>query len=232
VLVTLAESLVDLILPRGCVGCARAGPALCDTCVALAVHAAAVPDLAVVAATRYEGAMRSALIAYKERGRRDLGRPLGVILAEAVDGLDADDAVLVPIPSSAAARRARGVDHVRRLARVAARTGGRGSRVTCALRLDREVRDSAGLDIAARAANLHQAMRCAGPPPQSRRAVIVDDITTTGATLVEAARALRVAGWSVAGAAVVAATPRRYPRRRPDIPIAGISGRSLPSGLT
>jgi predicted amidophosphoribosyltransferase len=81
----------------------------------------------------------------------------------------------------------------------------------CALRLTRAVQDSAGLNIAGRAANLSGAF-VAMAPRTSRNAIVVDDITTTGATLAEAARALRAAGWSVDGAAVVAATPRIHPR--------------------
>ena len=61
-----------------------------------------------------------------------------------------------------------------------------------ALYLGREVRDQVGLDARQRAANL------AGAFTASRRlsgtVVIVDDVTTTGATLTNAAKALRIAG--------------------------------------
>jgi predicted amidophosphoribosyltransferase len=164
-----------------------------------------VDGLAVAAAGPYEGELRTALLAYKERGRRDLARPLRALLRAALAEVGAPAAVVVPVPSSAAARRGRGGDHIARLV-------GRRRRVR-ALRLVRAVRDSAGLSTAARAANLDSAMRARAPRREGRAAIVVDDIVTTGATLREAARALRAAGWTVVGAAVVAATPRRVPSR-------------------
>lgn len=231
----MLADLLDLVLPGRCAGCGRSGPALCGECGAVVPIDVPVTGLTVVAAARYEGTIRTALIAYKERGRRELARPLGVLLGLAARQLPAVASaeaaiVLVPVPSSARARRIRGGDHVVPLARAA-----RVAPVSRALRLVRRVRDSAGLDIEDRAANLLEAM-AATPPSSGCAAVIVDDITTTGASLTEAARALRVAGWPVAGAAVVAATPRRHPRRarkpRGGYRAPALSGRSSPSGLT
>lgn len=81
--------------------------------------------------------------------------------------------------------------------------------MTTPLALTRTGQDSAGLSQRERAANLTEAMTATPPPHPGTAAVIVDDIVTTGATLREAARALDAAGWSVRGAAVVAATERR-----------------------
>lgn len=212
--------LLDLVLPRSCAGCARAGVLLCPGCAAPAPARvpAAGPGLPVVAAGRYDGGLREAILAYKERGRRDLARPLAGLLAAAVAELGGRP-LLVPVPSSAAARRARAGDHVLRLARRVGPTAG-------PLRLVRPVRDSAGLDVAARAANLAFAMRAVSPR-EPRPVVLVDDIVTTGATLREAARALTAAGWPVTGAAVVAATPRR----RRGSAVAG-SGGGVAAGST
>lgn len=160
----------------------------------------------VCAAGAYEGSLRSALIAYKEHGRHDLAPPLGRLLARAVRAANGPaGTVLVPVPSTPAASRARGGDHVLRLARLTAGAG--GPRVVRALSFAREVQDSAGLNRADRAANLRGAMT-SRPPPGPQAAVLVDDILTTGATLREARRALAAVGWTVCGAAAVASTPR------------------------
>jgi predicted amidophosphoribosyltransferase len=207
------ESLLDLVLPRRCVGCRAAGAALCPNCVPAEPPAwVPHPTLTVCAAGPYAGAVRAALLAYKERGRRDLAGPLGALLAKAVHLVaPGPGLVLVPVPSTRAASAARGGDHVLRLARRAARLS--GVRVaTGALRFTRPVQDSAGLGVAARSHNLDGAL-AARPGPAGAVALLVDDIVTTGATLGEAHRALRCDGWPVAGAAVLAATPLRGQRR-------------------
>jgi predicted amidophosphoribosyltransferase len=176
----------------------------------------------VVAVGEYGGALRSALLAFKERGQRALAGPLAAYLSDAVDlgrrqfGGPAGNPLLVPVPSSRSAARQRGGDHLQRL--VAEVAPQNGLEVLPVLRLPGRSRDSAGLSATQRSANLAHRMR-ATPAGSDRPVLIVDDIVTTGATLTEASRALQAAGWQVCGAAVIAATKlRRIEHRRPDAP--------------
>ena len=213
----LISAGVDLVLPRRCLGCGRQGVALCVACsgrpglVGSVEAPGLVEPVPVRAATTYEGGVRTALLAYKERGRAELARPLSALLAEALAVFP--EAALVPVPSSRVAARRRGGDHVARLARMAA---GRQHRpVATPLWVAREVLDSAGLNAAERAANVSGAFAARAAPDAvgvQRRVVVVDDIATTGATLAEACRALTGSGWQVCGAAVVAGTVVRTPR--------------------
>lgn len=210
--------LLDLVLPRDCAGCRLPGRTLCATCAAALGSPrphrpepcpAGLPRL--VAAGAYDGAVRAALLAHKERGRLGLVAPLGTALAAAVRELDPPrGAVLVPVPSSPAAVRERGQDHARRLAAAAARRLP-GVRARALLLPARRVADQSGLTSLQRAANLSGALR-ARRRLDGLPVVVVDDVVTTGATLVEAARALRAAGADVVGAAVVGATTRRWSR--------------------
>ena len=209
----MLADLLDLVLPRDCAGCGQPGRTLCGRCAgALTAPAfahrptpapAGLPPLTAVAA--YDGVVRSLLLAHKERGRVALSRPLGRALAEAVRP-HGSGVVLVPVPSAPAAVRARGHDHARRTACVAARR--LGLRTAAVLLQARAVDDQSGLGAAARAANLDGALR-ARRRLDGIEVVVVDDLVTTGATLAEAVRALRCAGAQVRGAAVVAATLRR-----------------------
>lgn len=226
-LVGLGAAASDLVVASGCAGCAEPGGALCLECARLLAAAPTktepdpaplgLPPLWAVAA--YDGPVRALLLAHKEDARLALGRPLGRALARAVvAAVDPGSGVplaLVPVPSRPGAARRRGHSPLLRTAQIAAailRSTGESVRVVPALAHRRRVDDQAGLDTVARRANLHRALSV---PPSLRgllggplTVVLVDDVVTTGATLAEAARALRAAGVPPVGAAVIAATAR------------------------
>lgn len=213
----LLAAAVDLVLPAPCAGCGeRARVVACVRCRAAFGPARewapppGVPRLAAVA--HWSGPARALVLAHKERARAGLRGTLGGALADAVRTL-LDEAgpdvpvLLVPVPTRRSARRSRGRDPLAVLTRAAARDlrrSGRQAAVVPALRHRRRVRDQAGLLGPERAANLAGALAARRPPPPRGVVVLVDDVCTTGATLAEANRALRAAGWATAGAAVLA----------------------------
>ena len=241
---SVGAALADLVLPRTCAGCAVPGAVLCGRCAALLTR----PHVATprrnpwgfpptVAAGSYSGPVRPAVIAFKERGRVELVRPLGTALALAVAAVAGGvpdvrgQLRLVPVPSSRAALRGRGRDHVRELTRCAVaelRSAGLPAVEARLLRRRGRVRDSAGLSTAQRRANLAGTFAVDGrlPPPGGGLLVLVDDVVTSGATLTEAAAVLapmRPPGGPPVLAAVVAATPRATLRRA----TWGLTDRSL-----
>jgi predicted amidophosphoribosyltransferase len=232
----LLTAALDLLIPQPCAGCDVPGGLLCGACTDQLAGPARLhlpsplpvglpPPFAVAP---YAGPVRQLIVAHKERGLSGLTRPLGTALARAALTAAPRDVplILVPVPSSAASVRRRGHDPTLRLAEEAAHQATRamtadGSRtregVTCvqALRHRRRVADQAGLTATARAENLTDALQ-AHPHLAGRKVIVVDDVITTGATLTEAARALRAAGAEVPATAVIAATQRRHGLASPD----------------
>ncbi|MFI7282203.1 ComF family protein [Micromonospora chersina] len=223
----LWSDLTDLVLPSGCAGCAGRAPALrqgfCPRCVGELESLRPAPTRPdptppglppCVALGPYGGALREGLLAYKERGRHGLARPLGALLAEVVAvAVGPPRAVtLVAVPDTARAARARYGDHLDRLARHAAdrlRAAGWPVRVLRPLRaLPRP--DSVALDSAGRAAAAEAAFRLRRAGGADGAVVLLDDIVTTGATLAAVSRVLRDAGMTPNAAAVLAATQKRH----------------------
>lgn len=218
----MAIGLLELLLPTRCAGCGVPGAACCRTCAAVwgslgQVTRGPTADLApVYSLTPYRGVARRLVLAYKERGRRDLTATLGKALAEAVSLLPiqhaADGTVwLVPVPSRKRAARARGGPHMHRLARSCAvmlARAGTPVAVAPALTLDAAARDAVGLTREERAANLSGRLRLcpAGAAPPTTPVVLIDDVITTGATAAACARVLADGGMMVTAILTLTAT--------------------------
>jgi ComF family protein len=206
----ISGALLDalaVLSPVDCAGCGRADRALCEHCRAElepSVTPRTLPDGSTVfTALRYEGVVRTTLLALKEGGRTDVARPLGASLSAALARAAEPGAEFLAVPTSRAAWRRRGYDPVDLLCK---RAGFGSAR---ALRSTRATLSQKTLDSPTRASNLRESMS-SRTTLRGRRFVLVDDIVTTGATLTEAARAVRAAGGEVVGRAALAFTPRLF----------------------
>lgn len=204
-----AAFLQQLVLPVDCAGCGRAGPPLCRDCRLKLVpvpEVRALGGMPVTSALRYAGVVQPVVVAFKNEGRTGLAPPLAAALRAAVAGAlehaPGDEVLLVPMARTRRSAVERGYDPVRLLLRRARLPSADG------LRLVRRPEDQVHLDRGSRFANVDRGM-AARAALSGRRVLLVDDVVTSGATLTEAARAVRAVGGVVLGAATVASTPRR-----------------------
>jgi ComF family protein len=205
-----AGRVLDAALPATCVGCGAEGPPICSRCEpALDARLASpagvpiglpgdIPEplLQLEWCAPFHGVVRSALHAIKYSGEQRLAGPLGRAVARrwAKAGIGAEVVTHVPVHADRA--RQRGYDQAELIARQAARELGlpfepllTRARATIA-QFDLDRRD--------RARNVKGAFvldpRAPNTTIRDRWILLVDDVTTTGATLAACATALMTAG--------------------------------------
>lgn len=210
------EALLDawaVLMPVECAGCGAPDRALCAACRAILVAEPAwhaLPDRTPVVSTlAYANETRQVILAFKEHGRTDAARTLAAALrcALMVAASAASSSTAAPelalVPASRRSLRRRGYDPV---ALLVGQAGFRPSRVLCPNRVTLQQKT---LDVESRRLNLVGSLR-AFRPLHGRSFIVVDDVVTTGATLVEASRAIRAAGGEVISAAALAYTERHF----------------------
>ncbi len=193
------QAAIDLLFPAQCAGCDAVGAGVCAKCVpeiGPGLDADADAGIRVRAFGTYDGALRRAILALKD-GRRDVADSLARRLATLLE----PRAVLVPVPTTAARRRVRGLDGVAEIASIAATlAGGKSYRVLVQRAGDAQRGRSRRERLATR-----ERFACRSGVEIPSPVVLVDDVCTTGATLRDCRAALAAAGTRVSGAVVVAA---------------------------
>ena len=213
------ERVLDLALPAVCPGCGAEGAPVCARC-SPSLHARLglppgtplglaegppEPLLQLEWCSPFAGVTRRALHALKYSGERRLAGPLGAAVAARWRVAGAGGDLLVPVPVHASRRRERGYDQAELIAATASEALGMPWRP--ALVRTRATAAQYQLDRRHRARNVHDAFAVrpgARPVIAGRWVVLVDDVFTTGATLVACADALLAAGASAVSAVAVA----------------------------
>ena len=220
-------SLVDLAMPQSCPGCGTRlnfldsrSNRVCFRC-ALSLHGEPHSvrikgigdrEFPIVAAALYEGPARNILLAAKERNQVALIPIIAKAALIAVHSLldrveTATPLALVPIPSMPRNLRSRGYNLVEQMAELIAshlRMHFDDVQVVPVLSHNRRVDDQSRLTAMQRVLNMSGALTTVDsclPALKGRQIIIVDDLVTTGSTLLEARRALHLTGANLKGAA-------------------------------
>lgn len=201
----LANSLLSSLFEPPCAACSQvlAQPlngAVCDRCWASIRHTASLNERLsghhgvdwVCAVDHYEGRLRDIIHALKYERRRSIAPPLGALMRSSGGALLRDADVAVPVPLHPRRERARGFNQADDLARQL------GLPVAPLLRRVRFTTSQIELPAEDRQRNVRDAFAFARVPDPGSRipavVVLVDDVSTTGATLEACARVLKAAG--------------------------------------
>jgi ComF family protein len=204
----VVNSLLSVLLAPGCAACNAVLTTPMDGCVCRSCWEAILPVdhlnfgedsplSKLVSVGSYDGSLREIVHALKYQGRRSIAVTLARLMRLSARDLLATADCVVPVPLHWRREYARGFNQAREIARhlglplVDALTRSRATTPQVTLSADERHANVAGAFAVRRATLLR-----AAPALEGRRAVLIDDVATTGATLEACARALKEAGAS------------------------------------
>ena len=204
-LALLADAVLSALLAPPCAICGVVLErplcgAVCEPCWSSIARLPALFSLETISRAQslgaYEGTLREILHALKYDGRRSVAARLSSLMAAHSKALLSDADAVVPVPLHRRRKRERGFNQAEALAQGLQRP------VWPVLRRVRATRAQVDLPADARRRNVAQAFALrshwfgghGSPALAGRTLVIVDDVATTGATLVACARVLYAAG--------------------------------------
>ncbi len=217
---TVRQQFLDILFPLRCAGCQRSGHVLCPACIAQ-IQPLPSPFCQLCgtplsqegtckncqyhplklngqrAVSLYHEPMRGCIHALKYDGNTRLAQPLGLLLAQAYIryGMQAD--MLIPVPLHSERQQQRGYNHACLLAEVCSAQLGIPINNSILVR-HRATVAQVDLHPRERHQNVAGAFACASVSASGalnrRSIVIIDDVSTTGATLEACAAPLFAAG--------------------------------------
>lgn len=220
----MIDTLLNIIAPHVCVVCGAENSLLCNDCGKKCISndmacffcdtPVATGELCPVCQKDfvfsrltsvgwYDGALKSAIYAYKFGGKRGGAKTLAALLA--VVAVPGSSQIVVYVPTSAVHIRQRGFDHSKLLAqRFAAQVS-----LPCisALARTNNHRQLGGNKTARKSSIVGAFVPVNSQLYAGKEVILLDDVITTGSTLRECAKVLMQAGAHSVQALVIAKTP-------------------------
>lgn len=208
--------IINALFPRECVRCKNRGALLCEECILMLPRAPQSTHAFITAIFDYhDPVIRKIIWKFKYKNARVVAKYFGGQLYDEIIGELSDSLhiskdekfLLVPIPLHKKRQRERGYNQSELLAREIARydTGKMFVLAPRALIRTRKTQAQAkSQKRAARFENLRGAFSAKVELVRGKHIILIDDVTTTGATLSEARKALLKAGAKTVKAYTVA----------------------------
>lgn len=214
--VRLKGMALDLLFPQWCIGCGREGDFLCDSCrqslprimPPLCPRCGRPQPSGILCSScitwqaeidgirspfRLDGLMRQAVHQLKYKNLRALAAPLAHLLRDYIIANPLPGEVLVPVPLHKKRLRERGYNQSSLLARELSRLISLPVADDCLIRQRHALPQARTSNIDERKRNVAGAFVC-DHRLHDRQILLVDDVSTSGATLDACAAALKAAG--------------------------------------
>lgn len=189
----MLSPLKDLLFPIHCFSCNSLGLEICSRCKRFwspHLYIQRIEDLTVYSSIKYSPVARSIILSAKENSVRLADELIVGALHNCLNRLPTPilrNAKLIPIPGSRKSIRKRGRDFILEITKELSLRS--GIEFVNGLKITRRLLDQSGLSAVDRKRNIDFAFEYHGEEVQGHL-ILVDDLVTTGSTLLEAKRAL------------------------------------------
>ena len=225
--VRLKGTALDLLFPKWCIGCGREGDFICHSCrqslprikspvcprcgrpqACGALCSGCVSWQAEIDGIRspfiFDGVMRQAIHQLKYQNLRTLAAPLAQMLQDYLVDNPVSAEVLVPVPLHPKRLRERGYNQSSLMARELGKLTNLTVIDDCLIRQRHAPPQARTSNVDERRSNIAGAFACCDQRLRDKQVLLVDDVSTSGATLDACAAAVKAAGAASVWGLVVA----------------------------
>lgn len=223
---------LDILYTPSCAACGREGDRFCADCQSTVIPIGKniceicgepqknrgicercstdpPPFSALRSYAEFKGAIREALLSLKYKNNLAMGETLSRLLIQMIEEMGWKFDFVIPVPISTQHKEERGYNQAAMIAYPIA-LAFKARYADNQIKRVKETRSQVNLSAAERFKNLHNAFQGNSATLNHKKVLLVDDVTTTGATIISCSKALLESGCERIFCITVAKTPKYH----------------------